>query len=191
MSQSSTHICQLACALVGLNRIASITGTSAVERDCASIYPDAVKAVLEGYHWGFARKQIELTLAADEDQPLMGAYSYAYILPADCVRPIILNNASTKFKRYGDFLFCNLDDSVYLEYTRLVEDPNKFSPAFVTALAHRIAAFLALMVKKDKKMSQEMWDLYYGLLPTLEADDGRSDYQDLEQSNPYIDARAR
>lgn len=187
MATSDTHICNVALGLIGVGRIADINGVTSVERDCRSIFTDALKEVLEGYHWTFARKIS--VLAQLTDAPLFG-FSYAYQLPADCVKPKGLSDSKMNFKIVGDTLHCNLEADVILEYTALITDASKYSGTFVTALSHRLAAQLAMMVKKDKKLSQETWDLYYALLPTLEADDGRSDFTEIEQSNPYVDARS-
>jgi len=191
MSYSETSICNLALGLIGVGRIADIAGTTAVERDCNAIFDHAREEVLGGYHWGFARKQALLAQLATG--PVItsdyGGYDYAYALPADCIRPLSLSDATTQFSREGDEIHCNLSESVYLYYTADITDTAKFTAKFVNALAHRLAGQLALMVKKDKKMSQETWDLYYALLPQLEADDSRSDNNDIPTSNPYVDAR--
>lgn len=192
MAYSETSICNLALGLIGIGRIADIEGITAVERDCKSIFDHAREEVLGGYHWAFARRQAELALSAVAPviDYLHGGFDYAYQLPADCIAPKSLSNPETPFRNVDDQIYCNLDADVFLEYTADVADPAKFTPKFVNALAHRLAAQLGMMVKKDKKLSQETWDLYYALLPTLEADDSRSENSDIPMSNPYADSRS-
>ena len=192
MAYSETSICNLALGLIGIGRITDIEGTTAVERDCKSIFAHAREEVLGGYHWAFARKQAELARSAVN--PVIdyahGGYDYAYPLPSDCISPKSLSNPETPFRHLDDDIYCNLDEGVFLEYTANVTDPAKFTSKFINALAHRLAAQLSMMVKKDKKLSQETWDLYYALLPTLEADDSRSENSDIPMSNPYVDSRS-
>lgn len=185
---SSTAICNIALGLIGVDRIVDINGTSKVERDCKLIYDHARREVLEGYHWRFARKMVEL--ARLSETPLFG-FSFAYSLPADCIRPINLSDKDTPFRVVGDQLHCNLQEDVYLEYTFDNKDAATFTGKFITSLSHRMAAPLALTIKKDKKLSQEMWDYYNALLPTNEADDARSENFEENRSDPYVDARLR
>jgi len=192
MSYSSTSICNIALGLIGVGRIADIEGTTAVERDCKAIFSHAREEVLGGYDWGFARKQAELAQLATA--PVItsanGGYDYAYGLPADCIAPVRLSDKTTPFEVSANSLLCNLEVDVFLYYTADISDTSKFTAKFVNTLAHRLAAQLALMVKKDKKMSQEAWDLYYALLPTMEGDDSKNDNLTVPMSNPYVDARS-
>ena len=192
MAYSETSICNLALGLIGIGRISDIEGTTAVERDCKSIFAHAREEVIGGYHWAFARRQAELARSAVD--PVInqnhGGFDYAYQLPSDCLSPKTLSDPTTVFRHIDDQIYCNLESDVFLEYTADVSDPAKFTSKFINALAHRLASQLAMMVKKDKKLSQETWDLYYALLPTLEADDSRSENSDIPMSNPYADSRS-
>lgn len=192
MAYSDTSICNIALGLIGVGRIADIEGTTAIERDCKSIYAFARQEVLGGYDWSFARKQALLSQLATSPtiDSTRGGFDYAYALPSDCVRPLSLSDFKQSFEIVGNELHCNLDESVYLRYTADITDTSKFNAKFINALSHRLAAQLAMMIKKDKKLSQETWDLYYSLLPTLEADDSRSDNNGPEMSNPYVDSRS-
>lgn len=188
---SETSICNIALGLIGVGRIADIDGQTSIERDCKTIFSHAREEVLGGYHWGFARKQA--LLAQSGTAPIIdsnyGGYEFAYILPTDTIAPKQLADPKTEFQRVGDTLHCDLEENVYLHYTADISNPALFTAKFVNCLAHRLGAQLAIMVKKDQKLSQETWDIYYALLPTLEADDARSDNNPIDMSNPYIDAR--
>lgn len=192
MTYSDTAICNIALGLIGVGRIADINGTSPVERDCRTIFSYAREEVLGGYHWSFARKQQRLSQLATPPEITSenGGYDYAYALPTDCIAPVRLSDKSTPFEVSGDTLICNLETDVLLYYTADITDAAKFTAKFVNALAHRLAAQLAMMIKKDKKLSQEGWDLYYSLLPSLEGDDSMNDNMEVPVSNPYVDARS-
>jgi len=192
MATSETSICNLANGIIGIGRISDINGTTSVERDCKAIFAHARREVLGSYQWSFARKQALLARASAS--PIIdsnnGGYDYAYVLPSDCVAPVKLSDPKTEYSLVGDTIHCNLEEDVYLHYTADITDAAKFTEKFINALAHRLAAQLALMVKKDKKLSQETWDLFHALLPRLEQDDAQNDNNPIELSNPYVDARS-
>jgi hypothetical protein len=185
---SETSICNIALGLIGVGRIADINGSSAVERDCKAIFADARRDVLGSYHWRFARKQVKISQL--QTAPLFG-FSYSYQLPADCIDPISLADPTTEFRAMGDQLHCNLAEEVNLEYTADITDAAKFTSQFVTTLAHRLAAPLAMMVKKDQDLSLKMWDLCRLLQKEKEGSDSRSSNKPVATTSPYVEARSR
>lgn len=183
---SDTHVCNVALGLIGVGRIANIDGTTPVERDCKTIYADARDEVLAGYSWRFAGA--EAILARVSVVPLDG-FSFSYQLPSDSLNPIRLSNPQTNFKIVGDLLYCDLEEDVILEYTKRIEDASKFSAKFTTLLAHRLSAPLAMMVKKDRKLSEGMWNLYNNMVKAFEPQDAKADNTEVPEINSYVDAR--
>lgn len=185
MAFSETGICNLALGQIGVGRIANIDGLSQVERDCAAIFDSARDEVIADFDWPFARKKIELaqlTTAPAFD------YSYAYALPYDYIQIRGLHG-NHKYEIVGDELHCDLSSDCMIVYSRRVKDPTNFSPKFVTALTHRLAAYLSNTIKKSHKMSLQWWDVYYATLPSFEAADARGEDHTQQSTNPYVDAR--
>lgn len=187
MASSDTQICNIALGQIGVGRIADIEGTTQVERDCKAIYSDARDEVLSDYDWAFARKKVELARLSSD--PPFG-FDYAYALPSDCISPRNLYGRGTRFEIVGDQLHCDLETDCYLTYTARITNPVLFPSKFVTALSHRLAAYLSATVKKNHKMAMEWWDTYYALLPVLEASSaGKADDIEPPENNTYVDAR--
>ena len=49
---------------------------------------------------------------------------------------------------------------INIRYIKRILDPNEYSPAFVQALAQRLAAEFALTLTESKSLADRMWDLY-------------------------------
>lgn len=186
MATSDTKICNVALGMAGISRIQSIDGQTTVEKDCRAIYDDARNDVLAVHDWPFARHFQELSQLSST--PLSG-YSYAYQLPADNLRAIRLNDPKEHFEIIGDELHCNVASGVVLRYTRLVTDAAKFTAAFTTLMQHRLAPTLAMMIKKDKKLSMDLMDVYLGMQGRLEVADSKGEFREEDRSNPYLQAR--
>ena len=186
MATSDTKICNVALGMAGISRISSIDGQTTVEKDCRAIYDDARNDVLAVHDWPFARHFQQLSQLSGS--PLSG-YSYAYQLPADCVRPIRLNGPKQTFEVIGDELHCDVSTDVVLRYTRMITDAAKFTAAFATLMQYRLAPTLAMMIKKDKKLSMDLMDVYLGMQGRLEIADSKGEFKEVDRSNPYLDAR--
>lgn len=147
-------ICNLALAHLGdeaeVIEINPPDGTSQAAQ-CGRFYPLCRDQLLEMHPWTFASVRISLALVA------AGAPSewlYAYALPAKCLKPrAIYRPEATEDERGEDFivesdadgnavLYTNVEEAV-LRYTRLVEDPTRFTPGFAAALARLMASDLA------------------------------------------------
>jgi hypothetical protein len=150
---SAVDICNLALSHVGHKaNVASIDPPEAsVEAQlCAQFYPIARNRALEMFDWSFAR--VRTSPAALANTNLTWAFCYAR--PADAVRVLrVLPPESTddSFEQpfieeaLGDgtrVLFTNMEDPVVV-YTRLVVDPAKFSPLFVTSMGLVLGSYLA------------------------------------------------
>lgn len=193
MPYSEVQVANLALALIGAGRIASLNDASREARDCKALLPLLRDEVLESYPWRFARGRAEL--AQLTAAPTFG-WDYAYQLPADCVRPLALSDAATRFEVEGDQLLCDLAEDVFLHYTRRIENAAKFTPSFVSALSARMAADLAMTIPKDKSLAEKMWNLYQNRISGLQTIDNRSSNPPTEDelatagASPYVEARS-
>ena len=147
---SDTDICNLACGHIGNKaQIANIDPPDgSVEADwCSRFYRIAREEILEAGDWTFARTRV--ALAALSANP-SSTWTYAYQKPSDCITPrrIVTGNATMKeddsvdFDMEGDVIFTN-QEAATLIYTRVITDPTKFSPGFITAFSYKLSAYLA------------------------------------------------
>ena len=132
---------------------------------CSRFYPIARRRLLESFVWPFATKRAALAGVANSSD----VWSYAYAVPADCLRPVRIltagqlrslleqltnqsdgtirttlfdEEAGAPYQREGDVLYTHEPEAVLL-YLRDVTNPTKFSPVFEEALGYQLASFLA------------------------------------------------
>ncbi|SDH22933.1 hypothetical protein [Propionivibrio dicarboxylicus] len=164
---SKVDIWNLALANIGHKaNIADPDETSVEANHCRRFYPIALGVTLERFAWGFATRRKALGLVTNP----VNHWMFAYALPNQCIAPrAVLPPQSTDDTKEQPFtiesaadgsaiLYTNVEDAV-LKYTALVEDTNKFSHLFVTALSFDLAAMLVGPIPKDPKKRQEMQQL--------------------------------
>ena len=163
---SEVDICNTALAHLGSDAaISSIDPPdgSTEAGYCRRFYPIARKEMIEAFAWRFAQKRL---LLAEVDNPSR-AWSYAYALPSDCVRPLRVLTAeqdrwfALEYERTGSPVSTLFDDSksaayevedgilythepqAVLLYLRDVVDTTRFTPGFVAGLSYLLASYLA------------------------------------------------
>lgn len=160
MSQGEIDICNQALGWLGANLITSFDDQSKEANLCQANYSYLRDAVQECAEWSFCIKRVEL--AELSDSPL--GYGVAYQIPDDCLRVV----SASKNGQFTVQMEWVLEDrkiltnngSCYIRYISRIEDPVRFSPNFVTALAYRIAADLAIPLTKSRTLQQQMLSIY-------------------------------
>lgn len=153
---SAIDVCNLALTHIGdPGNVASIDPPEASTqgRYCARLYPLARDEVLEAHSWRFNTRRKVLTSLALPDS-VAGEWSYAYALPAECLRPAaVYVPGVTDPGRTEDFsvetaddgsqiLYTNVDGA-YLKYLVRVTDTSRWPPSVVDLVAWRLAGKLA------------------------------------------------
>jgi hypothetical protein len=157
-------ICNQGLGWLGANLITSFDDISKESNLCEANYHQLRDAVLEIGEWSFAMKRAELPQLGDNELTL--GYSYAYQLPSDCIRVVKV----TPDNLYSDVdgMQWELEDrkilsdqgSCFIRYIARIEDPQRFSPGFVNALAYRIASELAIPITRSRALQEQMFSLY-------------------------------
>ena len=135
---------------------------------CARFYPMARDECLERYTWSFATVRVSLTEYANNLQA--ETWGFAYQLPNKMIRPLaVLAPGSTNDTESRTFLTETLPDGEQVIYTNVAgavlkyiyrqEDPAKFTPMFVVALASNLGSYLAGAIPKDTKLKQALRQL--------------------------------
>lgn len=164
---SVPDICNIALSAVGAD--AAVTSISPPDGSseaghCARFYPLARKMMIEMGPCLFALTRAELALLTNDSQ----VWSYAYALPADCIKPLRVlraldfpyTNASiyeidkvltsfepneqggAEYQIEGQVLYTHEPEAVLI-YRRDVTDTTKFTPTTVMGLGTLLASFLA------------------------------------------------
>jgi len=149
---SDVDIVNVALTLLGENRIASLEDDVKAAREAKAIYEVTRDALLAGFTWSFAKTRAQLPALAAA--PTFG-FDYAYSLPADCLRVILLNeqfvgldltdyrgSPTEEYTIEGRQILTNWAAPLNIRYVKRVEDSTQFASAFVKALGCRLAADL-------------------------------------------------
>ncbi len=177
-----TGICNIALGWLRANLITNFDTDDSVEAKlCRANYDRLREAVLEHKEWRFATRRILLVLSAEE--PIYG-WLYKFQLPSDCIRALAVSSFKTassarnvamdnnvEWEREENFV--NTDRlECYLRYTFNIEDPTKFSPGYVQALATRLAAELAVPLPGSDKRQDALTKQYIGMVGIAGTMDG-------------------
>lgn len=201
---TDTAICNLALSHLGerANINAINPPDSANAEHCARFFPIARDALLELHPWRFATRRQVLSPVTVE----MGAWAYAYALPADCLRILaVLPTAGTELECADYEAEVKADDATsvvltneplaILRYVMRVEDATKFTPLFVTTLSWLLGSYLAGPVVKGsagKDAAQacqaEFWR-QFAMASSIDANQRRGDPRDNEARAPWIAGR--
>ena len=163
---SQTDFLNEALIQCGADVITAIDDGSINANHCGRLYDSRRRAALEIHRWQFADWRV--ALVSTGTTPAF-EWAYSYTLPADFIALRVFNGAeldtsqvaewpyvnSEGYKIEGPYIYTNLGE-VQIVYSRDITDPNRWTPLFYQMLATWLASGLALAIRKDHKMSQEL-----------------------------------
>lgn len=140
MAISDVAICNLALQKLGASRISSLSDASENARECNAAYETIRDRELRANRWKFAIKRT--TLAPSSTTPDF-TYTYAFVLPPDCLRVLFPARLGLDWKienHVGDpAILTNDGNTLEVRYVARITDPTKFDALFVEALAAKLA----------------------------------------------------
>lgn len=161
---SVTSICNRALQRLGTsNRILGITDDTRNGRACNACYESIRDAELRKHYWNFAKMDSGplAPLSAAPDDP---NYTYAFLLPSDCVRIMKPTDPLLDWQLRGRKILTNDDDVLYLTYIAKITDPNLFDPLFAEMVSMRMADAMCEEITQSTSKQQAI----------------RQDYKDIE-----------
>ena len=194
MTTSDTDICNLALGHLGEARVSSLDEDTVAARACALHYGPVLNQVLRSHRWNFAAKRAVLTVNATA--PAFG-WSYAYDLPADCVRVLELNDSefndvSDEYVVEGRQLLTDAD-KVNLIYIRKITDVAQFDALFIEALALKLAVALSETIRGTTGKTADLLSAYERVTGPLarrvDANEGRRRKGLLPAASQFVIAR--
>ena len=204
---TDVQICNMALSHIGISSILSFTENSKAARECSRLYAVNRDSVLEDHKWGFATKDVTLSLLANEE-PL--GWTYAYTYPPDCAKareiyrgalsspsatadPGSVPKIDFEVRGTNDLtgrLIATNEESASLIYTGKVTSTVLFSAKFVTALSAKLASVLAFPLRADRAIATEWANAYVRLLLVAESKDSNEGYQKPNEQSTFLGARA-
>jgi len=160
-----TEICNMALARIGANRINDYgddTDTQTEAIQCRTHYEQTAKALMRSHFWRFAKRRVQLT--QDANDPAF-QWSYAYLLPADFLRLIMVwdgtgePDGSTRyhFELEGSLLLWDVS-TCYIKYVRWVPEVPSWDPMFTEVMILKLARKLCIPLSQDVKVMKQDLD---------------------------------
>jgi hypothetical protein len=198
---STIDVWNLALNLVGDDFVVDPLEDSTAADLCRLHYPYALDFVLESQDWNFAVKRLEV--AESNDTEPVFTFDSSFKIPSDSVRVIEVwdtkrGNQNTRFtnndlqwQQEGEYISANTAEQVWVRYIERVEDPNRFSSSFITALSTFLAYRLAIPVSQNRQLKADLLGEYNAILDEAAANNGLTGRTKLLRSNVLIGARFR
>jgi hypothetical protein len=183
---STVDICNGALNQLGATTILSLTEDSKNARLCNSRYTQVRDGLFRTHPWNCLQKRVEL--AADTTAPAWG-FSYAYTLPADCLRLLKILDYDSNYKVEGRKILSNTS-SMKILYIGRITDPNEYDELLRETLSASLAADIAFAVTSNNTTATNMYNLFQDKLKDarfVDSTEGQNVDQDLGMAD-QIDA---
>jgi len=183
---STVDICNGALNQLGATTILSLTEDSKNARLCNSRYTQVRDGLFRTHPWNCLQKRVEL--ATDTTAPAWG-FSYAYTLPADCLRLLKILDYDSNYKVEGRKILSNTS-SMKILYIGRITDPNEYDELLRETLSASLAADIAFAVTSNNTTATNMYNLFQDKLKDarfVDSTEGQNVEQDLGMAD-VIDA---
>lgn len=143
---SWVEICNRALDRLGSDTIEDLSEGSDNANHCSRLLGKAIEAVLGDFDWHACRTRVELS--PDATAPVYG-WDHKYLLPADFVRLIEVENDGEEYSFEGDYILTDADE-VYITYiARPDDDPSRLPGTLKNAIEAMLATLLAAPIHKS------------------------------------------
>ncbi len=154
---SQTAICNRALALLGANRITSISDETPEARSLANVYEESLRSILSECDWNFALKREMLNRIVEE--PVFGK-GYYFQLPSDLVR-IFGTDRDCPWRIEGDRVLAE-SDAFGISYVYMCRDDNLYTSSFIEAFACKLAYDTCFELTNNGGRQMELLRMYKG-----------------------------
>ena len=175
---STVDICNGALNQLGATTILSLTEDSKNARLCNSRYTQVRDGLFRTHPWNCLQKRVEL--AVDTTAPAWG-FSYAYTLPADCLRLLRILDYDSNYKVEGRKILSNTS-SMKILYIGRITDPNEYDELLRETLSAALGSDIAYGITSSNPVAQNMYELFQDKLRDarfVDATEGQNNSPDL------------
>ena len=180
---STVEICNGALNQLGATTILSLTEDSKNARLCNQRYTQVRDSVFRSHPWNCLQKRVEI--AADTTAPAWG-FSYAYTLPADCLRLLRILDYDSNYKVEGRKILSNTSTMKIL-YVARITDANEYDELLRETLSAALGADIAFGITSNNQTAQNMYQLFQDKLRDARFVDS-TEGQNIEQDLGMADA---
>lgn len=135
---------------------------------------EARREVLQDHIWNFAEKEAQISAASPA--PTVGRFNTKYLLPADYIRLVWLNDEiipETQYKVKSGYIYCGITSPLAMGYIFDQEDITLMTPNFIQLWARKLAVYLAYDMTGSRSMVVSMEEAYKDKLTEAKGVDGQ------------------
>ena len=182
---SKIDLISAALVLIGDTAINTLVGNDRAQVVASALYDVIVENELTRTRWGFARTKAQLSLTTDT--PLDNDFKSIYQLPSDMLL-LIKVNPMTRYRIYGDKLYCNLSSTLHCDY--IYNAPESEWPQYFSKLIqYALAKDFATSIRDSSTVAQLMSNEYLNASADAMSRDAQQYPQDVIRSNPFTAVR--
>lgn len=183
------EIINIALSRIGESPIQNLDEGSNAANAAKLIYDTSRKAALRSYAWSFATVTSRLTRMAVPGR----GFRYAYALPSDCLRLLVLRSHSlftdsgVPFTVQGRTVMTDAEDPE-ADYVRDEGNEEKFDAEFTEAFTIKLASDLAMPVKNSGEYMSAYARMFNDMIHTA-AVGSKRETRKTGGDNPFLEAR--
>ncbi len=168
MAESSTSVCNMSLAQVGEKRIndfddSADTNVEAVY--CRLFFVQTAKQLMRSYIWRFAQERVQLSPdnTWDTDNANEFGYTYAYHLPNDFLRMVLVWNGSERPQQETGYIYqlegsrlLSDESTSFIRYVKWVPDVGSWDPLFIEVMVLELAKKLVIPLSQDRELKKDI-----------------------------------
>ncbi|MDP5239926.1 hypothetical protein Q9Q94_10300 [Uliginosibacterium sp. 31-16] len=183
---SQITIINTALSKLGANTITSLNDGSIESQQVNLVWDNVRKSLLRLHPWNFAIKTAILPRLSQHDHPL---YTYAFLLPADCIR-VLRIEGNPIYKLEGRSIYTDVP-VITLRYVFDNIDTASWDEAFADVLAERIAYELAYTFTKSNSYREALFATFSQKFQAAKFIDSTEDTADSfgQEPSTFLSAR--
>lgn len=173
IQSSDVDICNVAISALGGSRIQALGQATNEGLLCNVYFPFLRDTLLADHKWNFARTRVK-DQAALTEAPKFG-WTYAYQLPANCLRVLDLSDEDEEWIVEQDKIFTDCTPLSFMYIFRQT-DVSKWSPGFALAMAKGMEALLAIPLTERRERQRDAWSDFQQVYSLAKGPDGQEGF---------------
>ena len=179
MAISKTDILNKALTLVGAAPVISIDDQTTNARNLSRVYETALRSLLSETKWNFATTRSLLSVVTDTPAWNDIGETYVYQKPANLIRIFGVSANNVAWREEGDLIYSDTQ-GLGIRYTYYLDDPSKYSAAFIDAFVDRLAADIAYSIVNSSTLAEKFYKMYESVsLPRAQSANAQTGIQQV------------
>lgn len=162
MAITKTLIINKALTEIGAQPITNIDDDTNNARIINRVYEIALRGILSECNWNFARKRALLVVSADTLPWYDTGETVVYVKPNDMIKIFRTSYREAVWREEGDYIISDTT-ALGVEYVYYLDDPGKYSMAFIEAFVDKLASDAAYMIVNSASLGKTYKELYEGV----------------------------